>query len=216
MTVDPRPLPNDRVSFPRRRGRAIGTVVAAHAKSATVAVEGLGRFRVPWALLSREGAEPDGGRMRAIAARARLLLARHGLNSWSFAFDGAKRRGGACHFGRRQITMAAGFAAAAEPAEIEDTLLHEIAHALVGRKHHHDAVWQATARAIGCSARRCHALTFAEPSVIARCANGCFAVGKHRRRRNMRCRRCGGAVVYETFGATVAGARSRSMAIENG
>jgi predicted SprT family Zn-dependent metalloprotease len=174
-----------------------GLVVAAHARSATVEVASAGRFRVPWELLSREAAAPDDQRLRGVAERAAALLARHGLAAWTFAFDGAKRRGGACHFARRRITMAAGFAVAADPAEVEDTLLHEIAHALVGQQHHHDAVWRAKARAIGCSARRCHTVSFSEPALVARCANGCFAVGRHRRRSRMRCRRCGGAVVYE-------------------
>ena len=57
--------------------------------------------------------------------------------------------------------MAAGFAATADDAEIEDTLLHEIAHALVGRRHHHDAVWRAKAREIGCTGQRCHSVSFA-------------------------------------------------------
>ena len=116
--------------------------------------------------------------------------------------------------------MAAGFAATADEAEIEDTLLHEIAHALVGRRHHHDAVWQAKAREIGCSARRCHDVSFSEPALIACCVNGCFAVGRHRSRRNMRCRRCGGAVTYMRAASQVSGqalalaaARDRSSAI---
>lgn len=196
MSGDTRPLPNDRVSFPYRRGRAVGTVVAAHGKTATVVVEALGRLRVPWGLLTAEGQEFGGGKRQAITENAGLLLARHGLKGWSFALDGAKRRGGACHFARRQITMAAGFAAAADEGEIEDTLLHEIAHALVGRRHHHDAVWQAKARQIGCTAQRCHSVSFSEHGLVARCVNGCFAIGRHRSRRNMRCRRCGGAVVY--------------------
>jgi predicted SprT family Zn-dependent metalloprotease len=145
----------------------------------------------------REARPADGDRhLRAAAERAHVLLARHGLVGWTFAFNGAKRRGGACHFARRRITMAAGFATTADEAEIEDTLLHEIAHALVGRRHHHDAVWQAKARQIGCTAQRCHSVTFSEHPLVARCVNGCFAIGRHRSRRNMRCRRCGGAVVY--------------------
>jgi predicted SprT family Zn-dependent metalloprotease len=140
-------------------------------------------------------------RPQAVAALARALLDRHGLADWAFAFDNAKRRGGACDFRRRRITVAAGFAAVADAAEVEDTLLHEIAHALVGPRHHHDAVWRAKARAIGCSGRRCHAVAFSEPGLVASCANGCFAVGRHRRRRGMRCRRCGGAVVYRPAAA---------------
>ena len=37
-----------------------------------------------------------------------------------------------------------------------DTLLHEIAHALVGHKHGHDAVWRRKALQIGCNGKRCY------------------------------------------------------------
>ena len=184
------------MSFPLRRGRALGTVIAVHARTASVEVAALGRYRVPWALLTPVGDSAGGARLAGIAARADVLLARHRLHGWSFAFDSAARRGGACDFARRRITMAAGFAATADAAEIEDTLLHEIAHALVGRLHHHDAVWRAKAREIGCSGRRCHAVEFTPAPLVARCVHGCFAIGRHRRRRDMRCRRCGGEVVY--------------------
>ncbi len=196
MSTERRALPNGRVSFPYRGGRAIGTVLAANAKTATVRVDDGDCYRVPWQILTTEDGPAGHGRHEAISAQAATLMARHGLRGWSFAFDGAKRRGGACHFAKRKITMAAGFAATADEAEIEDTLLHEIAHALVGPRHQHDAVWQAKAREIGCTARRCHAVEFSEPGLVARCVNGCFAIGRHRSRRNMRCRRCGGEVVY--------------------
>jgi hypothetical protein len=159
-----------------------------------------------------------GNKLREVQALALALLGRHRLAGWTFRFDHAKRRGAACHPGRRLITMAAGFAAMATPEAIEDGLLHEIAHALVGCEHQHDAVWQAKAREIGCSAQRCHALDFSEPSVIARCVNGCFAIGKLRRRRNMRCRRCGGVVVYAAVEPSPdgGGAGSSSSDILNG
>lgn len=35
--------------------------------------------------------------------------------------------------------------------DIKDTVLHEIAHAIVGGKHHHDCVWKACCNKIGCS-----------------------------------------------------------------
>ena len=40
-----------------------------------------------------------------------------------------------------------------------DTLLHEIAHAIVGPGHAHDAVWQTAARRIDCKAKRCSTVT---------------------------------------------------------
>ncbi len=210
-TVDTAFRPGDGVTFQHRGATWSGEIVRVADRSARVVTDDGGQYRVPVGLLRRADPAAATGRLQAVAALAERLLRRHGLAGWRFAFDQAKRRGGACHFGRRTISLALGYAHAADDAELRDTLLHEIAHALVGPRHHHDAVWQAQAQAIGCSARRCHTLTFAEPSVIARCANGCFAVGKHRRRRGMRCRRCGGAVLYEP-----AGASSRSIASENG
>jgi predicted SprT family Zn-dependent metalloprotease len=188
--------PGDPVSFTYRGKRVAGTVVRAARVTVAVATTEGTTFRVPPSRLTVH-MEGGGDRLSGIAAQARALLARHGLGAWTFAFDQAKRRGGACHFRRREISLAVGFAEAASDAEVEDTILHEIAHALVGRRHHHDAVWQATARQIGCSAQRCHAIEFSAHPLTARCAKGCFAVGRHRRRRGMRCRRCGGAVIYE-------------------
>ena len=192
------PAAGDRVSFHYRGRKRSGTVIRAARTTVAVAADGT-LFRIPKALLQPE--EVAGGdRLHRIAMRARTLLGRHRLDGWSFTFDHAKRRGGACHYGRKEISLALGFAEAASDAEVEDTILHEIAHALVGRRHHHDAVWQAKAQAIGCTAERCHAVEFTRHPLVARCINGCFAIGRHRRRRNMRCRRYGGAVTYDAAG----------------
>jgi hypothetical protein len=39
--------------------------------------------------------------------------------------------------------------------EIVDTILHEIAHALVGPRHGHDTVWKAKCTDIGARPERC-------------------------------------------------------------
>ena len=59
---------------------------------------------------------------------------------------------------------------------ITDTILHEIAHALVGPRHGHNAIWRQKAREIGCTAMRCHNLTFSAAKWMMMCPNGCFAV----------------------------------------
>ncbi|HEU5038881.1 MAG TPA: SprT-like domain-containing protein [Nocardioides sp.] len=90
------------------------------------------------------------------AARlGRRLIAEHGLHDWTLVFDRAKVRAGICRFGTRQIGLSRPLTALHSEAEVRDTILHEIAHALVGPKHGHDAVWRATARRIGCSGTRC-------------------------------------------------------------
>ena len=72
----------------------------------------------------------------------------------------------------------------------KDTILHEIAHALVGPSHGHNAIWRRKAREIGCSAMRCHNLTFTKARWIMTCPNGCFAVERYRRKSGLICSSC--------------------------
>ncbi|NHC13712.1 SprT family zinc-dependent metalloprotease [Motilibacter sp. E257] len=88
-------------------------------------------------------------------AHGEELLRRHGLSSWRLVFDNAKTRAGVCRFERREIGLSRVLTQLHTEAEVRDTLLHEIAHALVGPRHGHDAVWRAKALAIGCSGERC-------------------------------------------------------------
>jgi len=92
---------------------------------------------------------------RATYDMANRLLQQHGLTGWTVVFDRAKSRAGVCRFGRQQIGLSAPLTRLHSDAEVRDTILHEIAHALVGPQHGHNAVWKEAARAIGCSANRC-------------------------------------------------------------
>ena len=65
-------------------------------------------------------------------AVARGLLAEHGLTGWSVVLDRAKTRAGVCRADRREIGLSAPLTALHSPEEVRDTILHEIAHALVG------------------------------------------------------------------------------------
>ncbi|MBM6404151.1 SprT-like domain-containing protein [Phycicoccus sp. CSK15P-2] len=88
-------------------------------------------------------------------ALGRALLTEHGLDGWTVVADRAKTRAGVCRFGRRQIGISGPLTALHDEAEVRDTLLHEIAHALVGPEHGHDAVWREAAVRIGCTGERC-------------------------------------------------------------
>ena len=83
--------------------------------------------------------------------------------------------------------------------EIDDTLLHEIAHALVGKAHGHDQVWQAKAVALGCSGKRCHDVQFTPPCYIVTCDKACWVTTAERRTRGAVCRTCHGLVRYTTY-----------------
>ena len=81
------------------------------------------------------------------------LMTQHGLTAqrWSFRFDRAQKRLGLCTYRTRTISVGEVYAAAADEADVRDTILHEIAHALVGSSHGHGPVWKAKARELGCT-----------------------------------------------------------------
>ena len=88
-------------------------------------------------------------------ALARRLMAEHELHGWTVVADRAKTRAGVCRFGKRQIGLSRPLTELHSEDEVRDTILHEIAHALVGREHGHDRVWRAKAKQIGSSGERC-------------------------------------------------------------
>jgi hypothetical protein len=83
------------------------------------------------------------------------LMRRHGLTGWQVVFDNAKTRAGICRAVPREIGLSRVLTQLHGRVEVTDTILHEIAHALVGPAHGHDEVWRRKALEIGCSATRC-------------------------------------------------------------
>ena len=120
------------------------------------------------------------------------LMAHHGLTSWRLVFDNAKTRAGVCRPGRREIGLSRALTGLYAETAVRDTILHEIAHALVGAQHGHDAVWRARAQAIGCTGARCVPESAAR--VDAPWAGACpegHEFQRHRRpTRVMSCSRC--------------------------
>jgi len=76
---------------------------------------------------------------------------------WTFGFDRARRRLGACRIREKRLTLSAHLTASLPPAEVEDTVRHEIAHAIDAERRgrsNHDATWKALARACGATPQR--------------------------------------------------------------
>jgi len=82
------------------------------------------------------------------------LMSKHNLTHWSFGFNQRKRAVGICRHGCYKIELSIPFTKALEVDQVTDTILHEIAHALVGVRHGHDHVWQRKALEIGCNGER--------------------------------------------------------------
>lgn len=85
----------------------------------------------------------------AVRREAEVLIATHLDPSWTFAFDNAKRRAGACDYARQRITLSRYLTARYDDETNRQTLLHEVAHALAGARAGHGAVWTRTARGLG-------------------------------------------------------------------
>lgn len=80
---------------------------------------------------------------------ARLLMAQYGLSDWKFEFDHAKTRCGSCDWDKQVISLSRYFVRMNDQSEIQETVRHEIAHALAGPNTGHGAKWRAIARSIG-------------------------------------------------------------------
>ena len=133
----------------------------------------------------------------------RLLTQHHrrgDLNGpWTFGFDLATTRAGVCRYRERRIDLSVSYCLAATRAEIEDTILHEIAHAIVGPQHNHDATWKAKAREIGCQGERCHRVQQSVPKWVGECGCGQQWFRQILQRRmigNRVCAKCRGAITW--------------------
>ncbi|HLS41176.1 MAG TPA: SprT-like domain-containing protein [Ornithinicoccus sp.] len=126
---------------------------------------------------------------RAVAL-AEELLAEHGLTGWRVVLTRARRQAGVCRYRSREIGLSAPITRLNDEAEVRDTILHEIAHALVGPQHGHDAVWRARAIAIGCSGERCATGPTVPGAWVGVCPAG-HRTERHRRpTRVVTCSRC--------------------------
>lgn len=134
--------------------------------------------------------------LAAFADTARVAMDDHGLDDWSFGWDRAVRRNGQCDLRSMTITMSKHLTSVATDDEAMQTLLHEIAHALVGPGHGHDRVWLAMARAIGyrgqrCSSRAEYDKVAAAAPYVDECPNGHTSPRWRKRSSTARATSCG-------------------------
>jgi predicted SprT family Zn-dependent metalloprotease len=111
--------------------------------------------------------------------------------AWTFAFDRSKVRFGRCHYGLKQISLSRYLVELNDEAEVRDTILHEIAHALAPKRAGHGPAWQAVARSIGCNAQRCYGeeVTRPRPRFQGTCPKCRQTIFRHRRS-VLACGRC--------------------------
>jgi predicted SprT family Zn-dependent metalloprotease len=131
---------------------------------------------------------------REVRKLALDLLAQHGLRDWSFAFNWRKRSMGLCVFKNRRIELSVYFVERNNYEEILDTILHEIAHALVGPSHGHDGVWKRKCLEIGARPVRCGDAVMPQGRWHAACKRCGKQFHRHRRPKRIKgwfCQECG-------------------------
>lgn len=102
-----------------------------------------------------------------------LAISRMGEHSlieegWTFRFDNAVKRIALCRYELCVITMSQYFTLHANEDQVEQAMLHEIAHAILPAEVGHDRPWQIMAKAIGYRGHR----TMCNPYVEARIKAG--------------------------------------------
>lgn len=133
-------------------------------------------------------------------ALARALMEQHKLVGWSFGFDLAKRRFGCCKFATKTITLSAYLVGLNDVPKVRDTILHEIAHALAGKRTGHGKMWRATALAIGCSSMRCYGDDVVQPAAKFKgTCPGCRRTILRLRRKRISCGACSPHVFSPSF-----------------
>ena len=90
------------------------------------------------------------------AARDRVedLIEDHSLYGWTFVIDHAKNRVGQCRYTSKEIGISLSHLQYGTPEAIEDTITHEIAHAIAGHGEGHGPRWASVHRSLGGSAEK--------------------------------------------------------------
>ena len=111
--------------------------------------------------------------------------------AWSFHFDHSKVRFGKCNYTKKEVSLSQHLVQLNSEAEVRDTILHEIAHALAPRGAGHGPVWRSVARSIGCNAQRCYGEEVVRPAPKYKgVCPGCERVIHRHRRTVIACGKC--------------------------
>jgi predicted SprT family Zn-dependent metalloprotease len=117
------------------------------------------------------------------------MMRQHGLYDWKAVITDNRSRLGYCHWTKKTIGLSIYHATGSTDGAIMNTILHEIAHALVGPSNDpHGPKWQRKALEIGCNAERCGYMN-APKKFTGHCPS-CNKVFKVNRRTNIACSDC--------------------------
>ena len=182
-----------------------GSVSELLLRMARVEQAGGHRWKVSYGLLRREEGAPEPRCSLAEADRLGRELIRHHTETgelepgWEFGFNIDSVRGAVCRFDERRIEVSVSYCHRETPARVKITILHEIAHAIVGHDHGHDPIWTAVNLRIGGDGKRCHEVEHTPPRWMGLCGCG-NRFPRHRLSRRARtgiCPKCRGRIRWQ-------------------
>lgn len=109
-------------------------------------------------------------------------------NGWYFDFHRSKTKSGLCNFKKKKITLSSHLTIGAPEEKIRNTILHEIAHALVGYKHKHDITWKTLFLQIGGNGER--KSTYDKRYTFKGCCPECKREYYSHKRKKVSCKIC--------------------------
>ena len=128
--------------------------------------------------------------------RTEKLMRQWGLDGWRLEFDNAPVRAGVCYSYRRVIALSKPITELNEwEGMVENTALHEIAHALADPKAGHGPQWKAMALKVGADPWRNYSPDMVVPPGTWQATCQCPGTTYHRQHRphanrRYRCPRC--------------------------
>lgn len=127
--------------------------------------------------------------------KARFLIIDHCLHGWKIRINRSKRCAGLCDYKERTIYISQHYILnpTVTEDEIENVILHEIAHVLTPGEQHSEK-WRQYAVAIGCDGKQYLSKHFSVPKYIKSC--GCSATYSFRKSSAI-CRKCLNEYVFE-------------------
>lgn len=140
--------------------------------------------------------------VRDALLRGDELLAEFGLDDWRTVADNRPtRRFGQTRYRKKEIGLSSKIVVLNTPDRVEQTIRHEIAHALVGPGQGHNAVWKAKCLEVGAPPRACYveSETATPPTPWKLVCDRCSYEIARARRGNGRYghRGCGGEMHYQ-------------------
>ncbi len=80
--------------------------------------------------------------MTSVKNQSYALMEKHGLIGWRVEFDGSLHRAGTCRYEEKQIIYSIFFFEVADQELRNNTILHEISHAIAGPEAAHGEIWR--------------------------------------------------------------------------